>query len=324
MPFKFLGIEESIELVSLDLLKKDDIQSIIEKYKPSEVYNLAAQSSVGLSFSKPYETLASNTISVFNILDILSKKPGIRLYHASSSEMFGSVKEESLPLTESKAFHPLSPYAVSKASAHWATINYRESYNLQACCGILFNHESALRKVNFVTKKIINTAIQIKNEKEDNLELGNLDIYRDWGYAPDYVEAMWLMLQQDKPEDLVIATGVTTRIRDFVRMCFLHVGIEVSFEGVGVAEIAKVVSCNNPEYQVEIGSVVVRVDPKYFRPTEVDLLLGDSSKAQEKLNWKPKFALKDLVEDMMRSDLHLFKRDKYLADGGHSVMDYNE
>jgi GDPmannose 4,6-dehydratase len=232
----------------------------------------------------------------------LTKKT--RIYQASTSELYGLVQE--VPQSETTPFYPRSPYAVAKLYGYWITVNYREAYNMFACNGILFNHESPLRGETFVTRKITRAAVQIALGRERCLYLGNLDAQRDWGHAKDYVEAMWLVLQQEKPEDFVIATGVTTRVRDFVKMSFAELGIELAFEGTGVQEIAKVVACNNPAFQLTIGKTVVKVDPEYFRPTEVELLIGDPTKAKTQLGWKPKYDLAALVQDMVASDLKIF------------------
>jgi GDPmannose 4,6-dehydratase len=231
---------------------------------------------------------------------------------------------QAVPQSETTPFYPRSPYAVAKLYGYWITVNYREAYNMFAVNGILFNHESPLRGETFVTRKITRAAAQIALGQQDKLFLGNLDAQRDWGHAKDYVEAMWMILQQETPEDFVIATGVTTRVREFVRMSFAEVGIVIDFRGEGVAEEGFVVSCSNPEYQLPIGKVVVAVDPRYFRPTEVELLIGDPAKCKEKLGWKPKHDLASLVKDMMQSDIKLYKRDTYLAKGGHKVLNYHE
>ena len=245
-----------------------------------------------------------------------------RIYQASTSELYGLVQE--VPQSETTPFYPRSPYGVAKLYGFWITVNYREAYDMYACNGILFNHESPLRGETFVTRKITRAVSRIALGLHDKFYLGNLDAKRDWGHAKDYVELMWMMLQQDEAEDFVIATGVTTTVRDFVRMAFSEVGIELEFEGEGVHEKAKVVGCNNPEYQVEIGQEVLAVDPDYFRPTEVDLLIGDASKAKEKLGWVPKHSLKDLVKDMMDSDLQLFKKQQTLSDSGFDFIPQSE
>jgi GDPmannose 4,6-dehydratase len=237
------------------------------------------------------------------ILGLIKKT---RIYQASTSELYGLV--QAVPQSETTPFYPRSPYAVAKLYGYWITVNYREAYGMYACNGILFNHESPQRGETFVTRKITREVAKIALRQSDTLYLGNLNAQRDWGHAKDYIEAMWLMLQQDKPEDFVIATGITTTVRDFVRKAFNIVGIELAFEGENEQEIAKVKSCSNPSYQLEIGKVVVRVDPRYFRPTEVDLLIGDATKANVKLNWKPKYDLDSLVEEMVLSDVELFDK----------------
>jgi GDPmannose 4,6-dehydratase len=234
----------------------------------------------------------------------LTKKT--KIYQASTSELYGLVQE--VPQSEKTPFYPRSPYAVAKLYGYWITVNYREAYDMFAVNGILFNHESPLRGETFVTRKITRGVAQIAMGQQDKLYLGNLDAKRDWGHAKDYVEAMWLILQQEKPEDFVIATGITTTVRDFIRMAFSEVGIEIKFTGEGVNEIATIAACNNPLYQVEIGKEVVAVDPRYFRPTEVELLIGDPTKAKEKLGWKLQYDLPALVKDMMASDVQLFTK----------------
>ena len=259
-----------------------------------EIYNLAAQSHVQISFAIPEYTAESDAVGTLRLLEairILSMESYTRFYQASTSELFGLVQE--IPQKETTPFYPRSPYAAAKLYAHWIVKNYREAYTLYACSGILFNHESERRGETFVTRKITMATAAIALGKQDCLYLGNLNSQRDWGHAKDYVEAMWRILQQDKAEDYVIATGVTTYIRDFVRYSFAEVGIELAFEGEQENETAKIVACNNPDYQLPIGTVVVRVDPQYYRPTEVDLLIGDPSKSK-KLGWKPQYDLASL------------------------------
>ncbi|MBU1928191.1 GDP-mannose 4,6-dehydratase, partial [bacterium] len=245
-----------------------------------------------------------------------------KIYQASTSELYGKVQET--PQSETTPFYPRSPYAVAKMYAYWITVNYREAYGMFACNGILFNHESPVRGETFVTRKITRAASKIALGLQDKLYLGNLDAKRDWGHAKDYIKMMWMILQAEEPEDWVIATGQTTMVRDFVRMAFKYAGIELEFKGTGVDEKAYVVSCSNPEYQVEIGKEVVAVDPKYFRPTEVDLLLGDPTKAEQKLGWTREYRLEELVNDMMQSDLKLMTKDVYLQEGGYKTMSYFE
>jgi GDPmannose 4,6-dehydratase len=292
-----------------DLSDSTNIIRIIQEVQPDEIYNLGAMSHVKVSFDEPEYTAQVDGIGTLRILEavrLLGLIKKTRIYQASTSELYGLVQE--VPQSETTPFYPRSPYAVAKLYGYWITVNYREAYDMYACNGILFNHESPLRGETFVTRKITRAAVQIALEQETCLYLGNLDAKRDWGHAKDYVEAMWLILQQDTAEDFVIATGVTTTVRDFVRMSFAQLGITLAFEGVGVDEIAKVVASENPEYQLEIGSTVVKVDEEYFRPTEVELLIGDPTKSKTKLGWEPKYDLAALVEDMISSDLKIFKK----------------
>lgn len=292
-----------------DLSDSTNIIRIIQEVQPDEIYNLGAMSHVKVSFDEPEYTAQVDGIGTLRILEavrLLGLTQKTKIYQASTSELYGLVQE--VPQSETTPFYPRSPYAVAKLYAYWITVNYREAYNMFATNGILFNHESPLRGETFVTRKITRAVCQIALAQQDKLYLGNLDAQRDWGHAKDYVEAMWLILQQEVPEDYVIATGVTTRVRDFVRMAFEFLGIEVAFEGEGVHEIGKVVACHSPSYQIEIGKVVVAVDERYFRPTEVELLIGDPTKSMTKLGWKPKYDLKALVDDMMQGDLAIFKK----------------
>jgi len=250
----------------------------------------------------------------------LTKKT--KIYQASTSELYGLVQE--VPQSEKTPFYPRSPYAVAKLYAYWITVNYREAYNMYAVNGILFNHESPIRGETFVTRKITRAVARIALGLQDKLYLGNMDAKRDWGHAKDYVEAMYLMLQQKQPEDFVIATGITTQVRDFVRMAFHEAGIELEFKGKGEKETAVVASCSNPSFKVKKGTEVVAVDSKYFRPTEVELLIGDPTKAKTKLNWELKYDLKSLVKDMVHSDISLFQRDEFLKAGGHKIFNYYE
>jgi GDPmannose 4,6-dehydratase len=292
-----------------DLSDSTNIIRIIQEVQPDEIYNLGAMSHVKVSFDEPEYTAQVDGIGTLRILEavrLLGLIKKTRIYQASTSELYGLVQE--VPQSETTPFYPRSPYAVAKLYAYWITVNYREAYDMYACNGILFNHESPLRGETFVTRKITRAAVQIALKQETCLYLGNLDAKRDWGHAKDYVEAMWLILQQDTAEDFVIATGVTTTVRDFVRMSFAQLGIFLAFEGLGVAEIAKVIACENPAFQLEIGSTVVKVDKEYFRPTEVELLIGDPTKSKTKLGWEPKYDLVALVEDMIASDLKLFRK----------------
>lgn len=292
-----------------DLTDSTNLIRIIQEVQPDEIYNLGAMSHVKVSFDSPEYVANVDGIGALRILEavrILNLKDKTRIYQASTSELYGLV--QAVPQCETTPFYPRSPYAVAKLYGYWITVNYREAYGMYACNGILFNHESPQRGETFVTRKITREVAKIALEQSDTLYLGNLNAQRDWGHAKDYVEAMWLILQQNKPEDFVIATGITTTVRDFVRKAFNIVGIELTFEGENEQEIAKVKSCSHPSYQLEIGKVVVRVDPRYFRPTEVDLLIGDATKANKKLNWKPKYDLDSLVEEMVLSDVQLFQK----------------
>ena len=282
---------------------------IIQETKPDEIYNLGAMSHVKVSFDIPEYTANADGIGALRLMDalrILGMEKTTKIYQASSSEMYGLVQE--VPQSETTPFYPRSPYAVAKLYAYWIVVNYREAYDMFACNGILFNHESPLRGETFVTRKITMAVAAIANGLQDTLYLGNLNAQRDWGHAKDYVEAMWLMLQQDKPEDFVIATGITNTVRDFVKMAFNEVGIELTFTGEGVAEKGVIEACNNPAYQLPVGKEVVAVDPDYFRPTEVDLLIGDAAKAKAKLGWEPKYTLAELIQEMVAADVKLVKK----------------
>ncbi|MBL7702272.1 MAG: GDP-mannose 4,6-dehydratase [Ferruginibacter sp.] len=282
---------------------------IIQETKPDEIYNLGAMSHVKVSFDVPEYTANADGIGALRILDalrILGMDKTTRFYQASTSELYGLAQE--VPQSETTPFYPRSPYAVAKLYAYWIVVNYREAYGMYACNGILFNHESPLRGETFVTRKITMAVAAIALGKQDTLYLGNLNAQRDWGHAKDYVEAMWLMLQQDKPEDFVIATGKTTTVRDFVIMAFNEAGISLNFTGEGVTEKAVVAACSNPDYQLPVGKEVVAVDPDYFRPTEVDLLIGNAAKANAKLGWEPKHSLNELVKEMVSADVQLLKK----------------
>ncbi len=308
-----------------DLADSTNIIRIIQEVQPDEIYNLGAMSHVRVSFDTPEYTANVDGLGTLRILEavrLLGMTDKTRIYQASTSELYGLVQE--VPQSETTPFYPRSPYAVAKLYGYWITVNYREAYNMYAVNGILFNHESPLRGETFVTRKITRAAARIALGLQDTLYLGNLDAKRDWGHAKDYVEAMWLMLQQDIPEDFVIATGITTPVRDFVKMAFKEVGIEIAFKGEGVNEVGYVAACSNPEFTIEEGKAIIKVDEKYFRPTEVDLLIGDPTKAKEKLGWKLKFDLPALVKDMMHADVELFRRDKLLAEKGHKVFNYHE
>lgn len=308
-----------------DMTDSMNLTRIIQEVQPDEIYNLAAMSHVAVSFETP-EYVANadgtGTLRILEAVKLLGLENKTRIYQASTSELYGKVQET--PQSETTPFYPRSPYAIAKMYAYWITVNYREAYGMFACNGILFNHESPIRGETFVTRKITRAASKIALGLQDKLYLGNLDAKRDWGHAKDYVRMMWMILQADKPEDWVIATGVSTTVRDFVQMAFSFAGIKLEFRGIGVDEKAFIVRCSNPEYQVKIGKEVVAVDPKYFRPTEVDLLLGDPSKAEQKLGWKREHKLEDLVNDMMASDLKLMTKDQYLRDGGYRINNYYE
>jgi GDPmannose 4,6-dehydratase len=308
-----------------DLSDSTNLIRIIQEVQPDEIYNLGAMSHVKVSFDTPEYTANADGIGTLRILEavrLLGLTKKTRIYQASTSELYGLV--QAVPQSETTPFYPRSPYAVAKMYAYWITVNYREAYGMFACNGILFNHESPLRGETFVTRKITRGTARIAMGLQQKIYLGNLDARRDWGHAKDYVDAMWRILQQDEPEDFVIATGVTTTVRDFVKMSFAEVGIELAFEGEGAEEKARVVSCTNPDFNVEQGQIVVEVDPAYFRPTEVELLIGDPTKSKEKLGWVPQYDLPALVKDMMQADVALFRRDAYLLQGGHKVYNYHE
>lgn len=295
-----------------DLTDSTNIIRIIQEVQPDEIYNLGAMSHVKVSFDSPEYVANVDGIGTLRILEavrILGLCEKTRIYQASTSELYGGMtenKNEKGFYDENSPFYPRSPYGAAKIYGFWITKNYREAYNMFACNGILFNHESPRRGETFVTRKITMATAAIAKGKQECLYLGNLNSQRDWGHAKDYVEAMWRILQQETPEDYVIATGVTTYIRDFVIMAFAEVGIELTFEGENESEVAKVAACNNPQYELEIGKVIVRVDPEYYRPTEVDLLIGDPTKSKTKLGWEPKYDLAALVKEMVASDLKLF------------------
>ncbi|MHB1922468.1 MAG: GDP-mannose 4,6-dehydratase [Chitinophagaceae bacterium] len=292
-----------------DLTDSTNLIRIIQEVQPDEIYNLAAQSHVMVSFETPEYTANADGTGALRILEairLLGLTKKTRFYQASTSELYGLVQE--IPQKETTPFYPRSPYAVAKLYAYWITVNYREAYQMFAVNGILFNHESPVRGETFVTRKITRGVAQIALGQLDKLYLGNLDAQRDWGHAKDYVEAMWRMLQQETPEDYVIATGKTTSVRDFVKMAFGEVGIELNFQGTGLEEKGFVAKCQSAKYSLPIGSEVVCIDPRYFRPTEVDLLIGDPSKAKTQLGWVPKYSLAELVKEMMESDLQRFAR----------------
>ncbi len=308
-----------------DLTDSSNIVRIVQEVQPDEIYNLGAMSHVKVSFDEPEYTAnvdALGTLRMLEAIRLLGLVEKTRFYQASTSELYGLVQET--PQSETTPFYPRSPYAVAKMYAYWITVNYREAYNMYATNGILFNHESPIRGETFVTRKITRGASRISLGLQDKLYLGNLDAKRDWGHAKDYVEAMWLMLQQEVPEDFVIATGVTTSVRDFVYKTFKELGIELKFEGTGVNERGIITHIEEDIDAVKVGQEVVAVDERYFRPTEVDLLIGDPTKAKEKLGWVPKRQLDELISDMVKADLKLFKKDLYLKKGGHDIYNYNE
>ena len=316
-----------------DLSDSTNLIRIIQEVQPDEIYNLGAMSHVQVSFETPEYTANSDGIGTLRILEairILGLVKKTRIYQASTSELYGMVQE--VPQKETTPFYPRSPYAVAKLYGYWITVNYREAYDMYACNGILFNHESPIRGETFVTRKITRAASRIALGLQQKLYLGNLNSKRDWGHAKDYVEAMYLILQQENPEDFVIATGQTTEIREFVKMAFGHVGVTLGFKGEGVDEVGFVEHIDQERFEkatgknntLQIGQEIVFVDPRYFRPTEVDLLIGDPTKSQEKLGWKPKYDLPALVEDMMDSDIQLMKKQDYLKEGGFETKNYFE
>lgn len=302
-----------------DLTDSTNLIRIIQEVQPDEIYNLGAMSHVKVSFDTPEYTANADGIGTLRILEavrLLGLQKKTRIYQASTSELYGLVQE--IPQRETTPFYPRSPYAVAKMYGYWITVNYREAYNMYACNGILFNHESPLRGETFVTRKITRGVAQLALGLTDKLYMGNIDAKRDWGHAKDYVEAMYLILQQDQPEDYVIATGQTTPVREFIRMAFEEVGVEVEFKGSGVSEVG-IVRSTNGRALLKPGQEVVCIDPKYFRPTEVDLLIGDPTKAQQKLGWKPKYTLDQLVREMVQSDLQSFQQEKILIESGFQV-----
>ncbi|MBK6996169.1 MAG: GDP-mannose 4,6-dehydratase [Lewinellaceae bacterium] len=301
-----------------DLTDSTNLIRIMQQVQPDEVYNLGAQSHVQVSFETPEYTANADAVGALRLLEairLLGLSEKTRFYQASTSELYGLVQET--PQRESTPFYPRSPYGVAKLYAYWITVNYRESYRMFACNGILFNHESPTRGETFVTRKITRAAAKISLGLQDKLWLGNLDAQRDWGHARDYVEAMWLMMQQSEAEDFVIATGKTTTVREFCRMAFREVGVELEFQGNGVEEKGIVGSTKSDK--LKVGQEVIAIDPRYFRPAEVDLLVGDASKAKEKLGWEAERTLQELVSEMVASDLKLFQREEYLKQGGFEI-----
>jgi len=316
-----------------DLTDSTNLIRLVQEVQPDEIYNLAAQSHVKVSFDTPEYTANADGIGTLRILEavrLLGLTQKTRIYQASTSELYGLV--QAVPQSETTPFYPRSPYAVAKLYGYWIIVNYREAYNMYACNGILFNHESPIRGETFVTRKITRAASKIALGLQDCLYVGNLSAQRDWGHAKDYIEAMWLMLQQEKAEDFVIATGVTTTVRDFIKMAFNELGIEVEFSGKDEHERGVIIDIDEQKAKelglntdaLKFGQTVVKVDAKYFRPTEVELLIGDATKAFEKLGWKPKYDLQALVTDMVLSDLHLVKKDEYLKKGGFNTLNYFE
>jgi len=304
-----------------DLTDSTNLIRIIQMTQPDEIYNLAAMSHVKVSFDTPEYTANADGLGTLRILEavrILGMEKKTKIYQASTSELYGLVQE--IPQSEKTPIYPRSPYAVAKIYAYWITVNYREAYNMFASNGILFNHESPNRGETFVTRKITRAVAKIVLGMQDKLFLGNMNAKRDWGHAKDYIEAMWLILQQDEPDDFVIATGVTTTVRDFVKFAFLEAGVEIEFKGEGIDEKGYVRSCSNKKFQLEIGKEVVAVDKAYFRPTEVELLIGDPTKAKTKLGWEPKYDLKGLVKEMVESDIENMKKEKYLKEGGYKIF----
>ncbi len=308
-----------------DITDSTNIIRIIKEVQPDEIYNLGAMSHVQVSFEEPEYAANTDGIGTLRILEairILGLEKKTRVYQASTSELYGKV--QSVPQNENTPFYPRSPYGVAKLYAYWITVNYREAYGMYACNGILFNHESPRRGETFVTRKITRGVAEIFLGLKHKLWLGNMDAKRDWGHAKDYVEAMWLMLQQPEPEDFVIATGVTTSVKDFVFMAFANAGIELEFSGSGVDEKGIISKINDPECKAKVGDVVVEVDPRYFRPTEVDLLLGDPAKAKAKLGWTAKTTLKELVKEMVDADMEHFKKDLLLKQYGYKTLNNHQ
>ncbi|MGV9003524.1 GDP-mannose 4,6-dehydratase [Flavobacterium sp.] len=318
-----------------DMTDSMNLTRIIQEIQPDEIYNLAAMSHVKVSFDIPEYTANADGIGTLRLLEavrLLGLGNKTRIYQASTSELYGLV--QAVPQSETTPFYPRSPYAVAKIYAYWITVNYREAYNMFACNGILFNHESPLRGETFVTRKITRAVAKIALGLQSDLFMGNLDARRDWGHAKDYVEAMWRILQQDVAEDYVIATGITTKVRDFIKMAFEEVGLKIKFEGEGVDEKGILEAVDTEKYRKaigaefsiknsilpEIGAEIVKVDPQYFRPTEVDLLIGDPTKSKTQLGWQPKYNLSMLVEEMVASDVKLFQKDIHLAQGGHKIL----
>jgi len=308
-----------------DLTDSTNLIRIIQEIQPDEIYNLAAMSHVHVSFETPEYTANADGIGTLRILEavrLLGLIKKTRVYQASTSELYGLV--QAVPQNEKTPFYPRSPYAVAKLYAYWITVNYREAYKMYAANGILFNHESPLRGETFVTRKITRGVAKIALGLQDKIFLGNMDARRDWGHAKDYVEAMWRILQQPEPDDYVIATGVTTSVRDFVKLAFEEIGVELEFKGKEEKEVGIVIASHNPEFPVEVGKKVVSVDPKYYRPTEVELLIGDATKARTQLGWEPKYNLPMLIQEMVQADVELFRKEKILKESGFDIKNQYE
>lgn len=308
-----------------DMTDSMNLTRIIQEVQPDEIYNLAAMSHVAVSFETPEYTANADGIGTLRILEavrLLGLSEKTKIYQASTSELFGKVQE--IPQKETTPFYPRSPYACAKLYAYWITINYREAYNIFASNGILFNHESPIRGETFVTRKITRGVAKIALGLQEKLYLGNLSAKRDWGHAKDYIRMMWMILQAKEAEDWVIATGITTEVREFVKLAFQEVGISIEFRGKGVEEKGYIAKCEDKDFQLPIGKEVINVDERYFRPTEVELLIGDASKAKDKLGWIPEYDLKSLIKDMMQSDIKLVQKDKYLQKGGYEILSYFE
>jgi GDPmannose 4,6-dehydratase len=308
-----------------DMTDSTNLIRLIKEIQPDEIYNLAAMSHVHVSFEIPEYTANADGLGTLRILDavrLLGLEKKVRIYQASTSELYGKVQE--VPQSETTPFYPRSPYGVAKMYAYWITVNYREAYGMYACNGILFNHESPRRGETFVSRKITRAVSKIALGLQDKLYLGNLDAQRDWGHAKDYVEMMWMILQAEEAEDWVIATGKTTKVRDFVKMAFGQIGVELVFRGEGEQERGFIAQCFDPKYQLEIGKEVLSIDPKYYRPTEVDLLVGDPSKAKRKLGWQATYDVSALIKEMMQVDLALMEKDKHLKKGGFPILNNYE
>jgi len=308
-----------------DLTDSLNLTRIIQEVEPDEIYNLGAMSHVKVSFDTPEYTANADGLGMLRILEavrLLGLIEKTRIYQASTSELYGLVQQ--VPQNEKTPFYPRSPYAVAKLYAYWILVNYRQAYNMHASNGILFNHESPIRGETFVTRKISRAVARIALGLQDKLYLGNLSAKRDWGHAKDYIRAMHLIVQQDEPDDYVIATGVTTSIREFVAKTFARVGIDIEFEGEGQDEVARVLACHDKEFQIPLGKIVVAVDPTYFRPTEVDLLIGDATKAQQRLGWTPEYNLDALIDDMVTSDLKVMRKEQFLKNNGYQILNYFE